>query len=71
MTANDTEPNVAAISCFRRKSRQELEEDASVFDPKRTRRDLIISLTARFGLPAIHSFGFHAASGGLNLVWHQ
>jgi putative tryptophan/tyrosine transport system substrate-binding protein len=30
-----------------------------------TRRDLIISLAARFGLPAIYSFGFYAASGGL------
>jgi putative ABC transport system substrate-binding protein len=30
-----------------------------------TRRDLIISLAARFGLPAIYSFGFYTASGGL------
>jgi hypothetical protein len=30
-----------------------------------TRRDLIIRLAARFGLPAIYSFGFYAASGGL------
>jgi putative tryptophan/tyrosine transport system substrate-binding protein len=30
-----------------------------------TRHDLIISLAARFGLPAIYSFGFYAASGGL------
>jgi putative tryptophan/tyrosine transport system substrate-binding protein len=30
-----------------------------------TRRDLIISLAARLGLPAIYSFGFYAASGGL------
>jgi putative tryptophan/tyrosine transport system substrate-binding protein len=30
-----------------------------------TRRDLIISLAARFALPAIYSFGFYAASGGL------
>ena len=30
-----------------------------------TRRDLIIGLAARFGLPAIYSFGFYAASGGL------
>jgi putative ABC transport system substrate-binding protein len=30
-----------------------------------TRRDLIISLAARFGLPAIYSFAFYAASGGL------
>ncbi len=30
-----------------------------------TRRDLIISLAAQFGLPAIYSFGFYAASGGL------
>jgi len=30
-----------------------------------TRRDLIITLAARFGLPAIYSFGFYAASGGL------
>ena len=30
-----------------------------------TRRDLIISLAARFGLPAIYSFGFYATSGGL------
>jgi putative ABC transport system substrate-binding protein len=30
-----------------------------------TRRDLIISLAARFGMPAIYSFGFYAASGGL------
>ena len=30
-----------------------------------TRRDLIISLAARFGLPAIYSFGFYAQSGGL------
>jgi putative ABC transport system substrate-binding protein len=30
-----------------------------------TQRDLIISLAARFGLPAIYSFGFYAASGGL------
>src|SRR6516225_9106933 len=30
-----------------------------------TRRDLIIDLAARFGLPAIYSFGFYAESGGL------
>jgi len=30
-----------------------------------TRRDLIITLAARLGLPAIYSFGFYAASGGL------
>jgi ABC-type uncharacterized transport system substrate-binding protein len=30
-----------------------------------TRRDLIINLAARFGLPAIYSFGFYAESGGL------
>jgi putative ABC transport system substrate-binding protein len=30
-----------------------------------TRRDLIISLAARLRLPAIYSFGFYAASGGL------
>ena len=30
-----------------------------------TRRDLIISLAARLGMPAIYSFGFYAASGGL------
>src|SRR6202795_3816230 len=30
-----------------------------------TRRDLIIGLAARFGLPAIYSFGFYAGSGGL------
>jgi putative tryptophan/tyrosine transport system substrate-binding protein len=30
-----------------------------------TRRDLIISLAARFKLPAIYSFGFYAESGGL------
>jgi len=30
-----------------------------------TRRDLIISLAARLGLPAIYSFGFYTASGGL------
>ena len=30
-----------------------------------TRRDLIITLAARFGLPAIYSFGFYAESGGL------
>ena len=30
-----------------------------------TRRGLIIGLAARFGLPAIYSFGFYAASGGL------
>jgi len=30
-----------------------------------TRRDLIIGLAARFGLPAIYSFGFYAESGGL------
>ena len=30
-----------------------------------TRRDLIISLAARLALPAIYSFGFYAASGGL------
>jgi putative ABC transport system substrate-binding protein len=30
-----------------------------------TRRDLIIGLAARFGLPAIYSFGFYATSGGL------
>jgi putative tryptophan/tyrosine transport system substrate-binding protein len=30
-----------------------------------TRRDLIVSLAARFRLPAIYSFGFYAASGGL------
>src|SRR5712691_2907469 len=30
-----------------------------------TRRDLIITLAARFGLPAIYSFGFYATSGGL------
>jgi putative ABC transport system substrate-binding protein len=30
-----------------------------------TRRDLIISLAARFHLPAIYSFGFYAESGGL------
>jgi putative tryptophan/tyrosine transport system substrate-binding protein len=30
-----------------------------------TRRDLIIALAARLGLPAIYSFRFYAASGGL------
>jgi putative ABC transport system substrate-binding protein len=30
-----------------------------------TRRDLIVSLAARFNLPAIYSFGFYAESGGL------
>jgi putative ABC transport system substrate-binding protein len=30
-----------------------------------TRRNLIISLAARFKLPAIYSFGFYATSGGL------
>lgn len=30
-----------------------------------TRRDLIITLAARFRLPAIYSFSFYAASGGL------
>ena len=30
-----------------------------------TRRDLIITLAARLGLPAIYSFRFYAASGGL------
>jgi putative ABC transport system substrate-binding protein len=30
-----------------------------------TRRDLVIGMAARFGLPAIYSFGFYAASGGL------
>jgi putative tryptophan/tyrosine transport system substrate-binding protein len=30
-----------------------------------TRRDLIITEAARFGLPAIYSFGFYVASGGL------
>src|SRR5262245_46174175 len=30
-----------------------------------TRRDLIIALSARLGLPAIYSFRFYAASGGL------
>ena len=30
-----------------------------------TRRDLIITLAARYRLPAIYSFGFYAASGGL------
>jgi putative tryptophan/tyrosine transport system substrate-binding protein len=30
-----------------------------------TRRDLIIALAERFGLPAIYSFRFYAASGGL------
>ena len=30
-----------------------------------TRRDIIIGLAARFGLPAIYSFGFYASSGGL------
>jgi putative tryptophan/tyrosine transport system substrate-binding protein len=30
-----------------------------------TRRDLIVSLAARFKLPAIYSFGFYAESGGL------
>jgi ABC-type uncharacterized transport system substrate-binding protein len=30
-----------------------------------TRRDLIIRLAAQCGLPAIYSFGFYAASGGL------
>jgi putative ABC transport system substrate-binding protein len=30
-----------------------------------TRRDLIIALAARLRLPAIYSFGFYAASGGL------
>jgi putative ABC transport system substrate-binding protein len=30
-----------------------------------TRRDLIITLAARLGLPAIYSFGFYASSGGL------
>jgi putative ABC transport system substrate-binding protein len=30
-----------------------------------TRRDLIITLAARFRLPAIYSFGFYTASGGL------
>ena len=30
-----------------------------------TRRDLIIALAARLGLPAIYSFGFYAESGGL------
>ena len=30
-----------------------------------TRRDLIIGLAARFGLPAMYSFGFYATSGGL------
>jgi putative ABC transport system substrate-binding protein len=30
-----------------------------------TRRDLIIGLAAKLGLPAIYSFGFYATSGGL------
>ena len=30
-----------------------------------TRRDLIVSLAARYKLPAIYSFGFYAESGGL------
>jgi putative ABC transport system substrate-binding protein len=30
-----------------------------------TRRDLIVSLAARYNLPAIYSFGFYAESGGL------
>jgi putative ABC transport system substrate-binding protein len=30
-----------------------------------TRRDLIIELAAKLGLPAIYSFGFYATSGGL------
>ena len=30
-----------------------------------TRRDLIVALVARLGLPAIYSFRFYAASGGL------
>ena len=30
-----------------------------------TRRDFIVSLAARFNLPAIYSFGFYAESGGL------
>jgi hypothetical protein len=30
-----------------------------------TRRDVIIGVAGKLGLPAIYSFGFYSASGGL------